>query len=65
MKPKNILKSKTFWINALTAIGAYSGYLPQSPTTLYLTLAANLALRVITEQPVSLTAITSDAPPAA
>lgn len=58
---KNILKSKTFWVNTLAAVGAYSGYLPQTPTTLYITLAANLVLRAITTGPVSLLSVVADA----
>lgn len=52
MKAKSILKSKTFWLNALTAVATYGGLLPQVPATMYALLGANVALRVITKGPV-------------
>lgn len=51
---KNILKSKTFWFNLITAAVHYSGFLPISPASTYGVLAANVALRVLTKGPVAI-----------
>ena len=53
---KNILKSKTFWVNVLTAAvelsGALGGLIP--PMALQLTTnVLNILLRLITNQPVT------------
>lgn len=50
---KNLLKSKTFWINVLGAVVTYGGMLPLDPQTAFYVLAgANIGLRVITKGPV-------------
>ena len=49
---KNILKSKTFWVNALTLAGTVGGYLPTKYAAPTLAIA-NIGLRLITSQPVS------------
>jgi hypothetical protein len=61
---KSIFKSKTFWVNVLGGVGTFTGYLPQTPTTLYIMMAANLVLRVITNGPVSVLSVIADAPTA-
>ena len=50
---KSIFKSKTFWVNVLSAGLELTQVLPIPPGTLLLvTNALNIALRVITEEPV-------------
>lgn len=50
-----ILGSKTMWINALTMLVGYSGLLPSNKYTLVGLAAANLLLRLLTNQPVVFT----------
>jgi hypothetical protein len=49
---KHLLKSRTFWVNALTAAvelsGALSGFLP-SGTLVLITNVLNIALRLVTD----------------
>lgn len=58
---KSIFVSKTFWVNALTAVGTlaanYGGLLPPPalPYVVAATGIVNIALRLITKQPVTLT----------
>lgn len=53
MKSKSFLKSKTFWLNALSAVATYSGFLPIDPQiATYILAGANVAVRVITKGPV-------------
>lgn len=62
--PKSILKSRTFWVNALTLVAGVSGYLIgqdliQDNAQLVAILAAvqgavNIALRLVTDEPVRL-----------
>jgi uncharacterized membrane protein len=59
---KSIFKSKTFWVNVLGGVGTFTGYLPQTPTTFYIMMAANLILRVLTTGPVSVLGVIADAP---
>ncbi len=61
MDSKNILQSKTFWINLLTAASAFLPGMSEfiDPKTLTLVLALiNIALRVITNAPVKLPSLT-------
>jgi hypothetical protein len=52
---KNILKSKTFWFNLLAMAADYAGVNPL-PTSYAVPVlgAANLVLRYVTHQPISL-----------
>lgn len=62
--PKSILKSRTFWVNALTLVAGVSGYLIgqdliQDNAQLVAILASvqgavNIALRLVTDEPVRL-----------
>lgn len=54
MPAKNILKSKTLWVNAFTMTGVALGAIPPTKLTVILTTLANLALRLLTWQPVTL-----------
>ena len=50
---KNLLKSKTFYFNVLTAVAELIGVIPLPPgTALIAVTAINVALRVITKGPV-------------
>jgi len=55
---KSILKSKTFWLNLLGGVAAVSGYLPANQYTLAAAAVANIILRLMTNQPVSIPGIT-------
>lgn len=52
MKP--ILKSKTFWFNVIAEAANYGGYLPQK-YAIPVVAVANIILRFLTKQPVSVT----------
>ena len=54
---KSIFKSKAFWLNLLVGIAAVSGYLPANPYTMAAGAVANIILRMITNQPVSIPVI--------
>lgn len=51
---KSFWKSKTFWVNALMVVGAVTGYLPVNQTTVAIGGIANIGLRLLTNQPISL-----------
>jgi hypothetical protein len=47
---KNVLKSKTFWLNALTMVANFGGLIPVDPTVaLYIVNGANIGLRVMSK----------------
>lgn len=46
---KNILKSKTFWVNTLTLVATISGYLPVKWAAFVLPVV-NVGLRIVTTQ---------------
>lgn len=49
---KNIFKSKTFWLNALTMVANFGGLLPVQPeVALYVVNGANIGLRLLTKGP--------------
>lgn len=53
MKPKNILKSKTFWMQVLSIAAAVSGVIPLAPETTAIVVGLiNIALRAVTKTPV-------------
>ena len=53
MKPKNIFKSKTFWMQVLSLAAAVSGVIPLAPeTTASVVGLINIALRAVTTDPV-------------
>ncbi len=52
--PKGFWKSKTFWFNAILAATHYFGFLPPQ-ATVPVGIAGNVALRLISSQPVSIT----------
>jgi len=50
---KNILKSKTFWLNVLGAVATYGAFLPVDPqTATYILAGANIGVRVLTRGPI-------------
>lgn len=51
---KNILKSKTFWLNSIALAGAVLTELPVNEYTLGALSALNIGLRVVSGQPVTL-----------
>jgi hypothetical protein len=59
MKPKPILKSKTFWLNILGAAAAYSGYFPPE-IAIPIMAVANIVNRFFTSQPVNITGESND-----
>ena len=53
MKPKNIFKSKTFWMQVLSIAAAVSGVIPLAPETTAIVVGLiNIALRAATTDPV-------------
>ena len=50
---KSILKSKSFWLNVLGGAAAYGGLLPPKYATPVMAVA-NIGVRFLTNQPVSL-----------
>ena len=55
MKPKNIFKSKTFWMQVLSIAAAVSGVIPLAPETTAIVVGLiNIALRAATTDPVYL-----------
>ena len=53
MKPKNIFKSKTFWMQVLSIAAAVSGVVPLAPETAAVIVGLlNIALRIVTKDPV-------------
>ncbi len=50
---KNILASKTFWLNILGLIASYGGFLPPKYSVPVMA-GANIAVRLLTNQPVSI-----------
>lgn len=52
MDAKNILKSKTFWVNVVALAAAYGGYLPPDYAAIVVPIA-NVILRLLTKQPVT------------
>jgi len=53
MKPKNLFKSKTFWMQVLSIAAAVSGVIPLAPeTTAFVVGLINIALRAVTKDPV-------------
>ena len=53
MKPKNIFKSKTFWMQVLSIAAAVSGVIPLAPETTAIVVGLiNIALRAVTKTPV-------------
>ena len=52
MPAKNILYSKTFWVNVLALGATVSGYLPPQYAAIAVPLL-NVALRYVTAQPVT------------
>tara|TARA_R110002126_G_scaffold271772_1_gene415798 strand:+ start:331 stop:504 length:174 start_codon:yes stop_codon:yes gene_type:complete len=53
MKPKNLLKSKTFWMQVLSIAAAVSGVIPMAPETTAIVVGLiNIALRAVTKDPV-------------
>ena len=50
---KNILKSKTFWLNVLGVAAAYGGVLPPKYAVPVVTLG-NIGLRLVSNTPVSI-----------
>jgi hypothetical protein len=61
MPPKSLFASKTFWVNALTLAIGVGGYLtglvpaPYQPIVVAALALANIILRTITDQPVTIT----------
>lgn len=54
MKSKNLFKSKTFWMQALSIAAAVSGVLPLSAEATAIVVACiNIALRVVTKDSVT------------
>lgn len=50
---KSLFKSRTFWVNLLTAGAELAGIIPLPPgTTLLIVSGINIALRVLTQGPV-------------
>jgi len=55
MKPKNLFKSKTFWMQVLSIAAAVSGVIPlPAETTAIVVGLINIALRAVTKDPVQL-----------
>lgn len=53
MKPKNLFKSKTFWMQVLSIAAAVSGVIPLPPETTAIVVGLiNIALRAVTKTPV-------------
>jgi len=56
MKPKNLFKSKTFWMQVLSIAAAVSGVIPPDllppETTAIVVGLINIALRAVTKDPV-------------
>ena len=53
MKAKNMLKSKTFWMQVLSIAAAVSGVIPMAPETMAAVVGLiNIALRAVTKEPV-------------
>lgn len=53
MKAKNLLKSKTFWMQVLSMAAAVSGVIPLPPETTAIVVGLiNIALRAVTKDPV-------------
>ncbi len=61
MQPKNFLKSKVVWVNALSAVGAIgmscTDAVPAQyqPLLLAVLAIANIVLRFLTSQPIAVT----------
>ena len=54
---KSIFKSKTFWLNILSGVGVITGLIPANPYTMAISAVANVILRTVTNQPVSIPVI--------
>ena len=53
MRPKNLFKSKTFWMQVLSIAAAVSGVIPMAPETTAIVVGLiNIALRAVTKDPV-------------
>ncbi len=53
MKPKSLFRSRTFWMQALTICAAITGVIPlPAETTAIVVGLINIALRVVTKDPV-------------
>lgn len=53
MKPKSLFRSRTFWMQALTICAAITGVIPlPAETTVIVVGLINIALRVVTKDPV-------------
>lgn len=52
--PKGFWRSRTFWFNIITVAFHYAGFIPASATPSVL-VVGNVALRLISSDPVSLT----------
>lgn len=60
---KNILKSKTFWLNVIGIAAEYGGYLPQK-YSMPILAGANIVNRFLTTGPVSLLPVSAPPPSA-
>ena len=60
---KNILLSKTFWLNVLGAAVVVAGVVPTTKAGMIVLAAANIGVRLVTNQPVNI--FPQESPPAA
>jgi hypothetical protein len=54
METKSIFKSKTFWANVFAGAATYGGYFPAKYAAVIVPIA-NILLRLVSNQPVSVT----------
>lgn len=54
---KSIFKSKTFWFNMLALTATVCGWVPANPYTVAVGTVANIILRTVSNQPVSVPVI--------
>lgn len=52
---KSLFASKTFWFNVLSAVVTIAGIIPANPVTTGIIAVGNVVLRLVTNQPVSVT----------